>query len=240
MLWPVAGIGDPIATKATAGLHPVSSSPLEDLRWTMQHSAFPVEGTFAHKQIPAVSLVFAFSICCIKELLAMLAEHCQREAWYALYVRSNFERTTEQCLKNKGYQAFSPFYRTWCRRSDRNKQLELPLFPGYVFCSFNPQNRLPILTTPGIVSIVGAGNIPEPVKLCEILSIQLVAESGRPVQPWPFLRQGRMVRIEGGPLAGVEGTLQKVKDELRLVVSITLMQRSVSVEVHQDLVRPLF
>jgi transcription antitermination factor NusG len=164
----------------------------------------------------------------------------EREQWFALYVRSHFEKTTEHCLKGKGYQAFSPFYQTWRKRSDRTKMLDLPLFPGYVFCSFNPNLRLPILTTPGVVSVVGAGNIPEPVKLSEIRSIQMVAESGRPVHPWPFLQQGQRIRIEAGPLAGTEGTLLRVKDQLRLVVSITLLQRSMAVEVEQELVRPLF
>jgi len=170
----------------------------------------------------------------------MLIEHYEREQWYALYVRSNFEKVTEQCLKGKGYQAFSPFYQTLRKRSDRTAKLDLPLFPGYVFCYFDSNRRLPILTTPGIVHIVGAGNIPEPVALSEIRSIQRVADSGRPVQPWPFLRQGQRVRIEAGPLAGTEGTLLRVKDELRLVVSMTLLQRSVAVEVDQDSVRPLF
>lgn len=160
--------------------------------------------------------------------------------WYALYVRSHFERTTEQSLKGKGYAAFSPFYRTWRKRLDRTKILELPLFPGYVFCRFDPSKRLPILTTNGVVSIVGAGNIPEPVELSEIRSVQMLAESGRPVQPWPLLTQGQRVRIEVGPLAGVEGTLLRVKNELRLVVSITLLQRAMSVEVDQDMVTPVF
>jgi transcription antitermination factor NusG len=76
--------------------------------------------------------------------------------------------------------------------------------------------------------------------MSEIQSIQQVSESGRPVQPWPFLLKGQKVRIEAGPLFGTEGTLLKVKDEFRLVVSITLLQRSMAVEVDQDLVSPLF
>jgi transcription antitermination factor NusG len=162
------------------------------------------------------------------------------ECWYALYVRSNFERVAEQCLKGKGYTAFSPFYQTWKKRPDRTKRLDLPLFPGYVFCSFNANKRLPILTTPGVVHIVGAGNTPEPVDVSEIESIQTVANSGRPVYPWPFLNHGHRIRVEAGPLAGSEGTLLKVKDEHRLVVSITLLQRSMAVVVDQDMVRPLY
>jgi transcription antitermination factor NusG len=162
------------------------------------------------------------------------------EQWFALYVRSHFERAVEQCLKGKGYQAFSPFYQSIRKRSGRTKVLDLPLFPGYVFCCFNPQRRLPILTTPGIVHVLGPGNVPEPVKLSEIRSIRMVAESGQPVQPWPFLPEGHKVRIEAGPLSGTEGTLLRVKNQLRLVVSVTLLQRSMAVELDQELVRPIF
>lgn len=144
----------------------------------------------------------------------MRAEPSESEPWFAIYVRSHFERVTEQCLKGKGYPAFSPFYQTIRKRSGRTKRLDVPLFPGYVFCSFNPQKRLPILMTPGIVNIVGSGNVPEPITLSEIRSIQRVAESGQPVKPWPFLQQGQKIRIEAGPLSGTEGTLLRIKNEL--------------------------
>lgn len=166
--------------------------------------------------------------------------HSEAEQWFAIYVRSHFERAVEECLKGKGYQAFSPFYKTIRKRSGRTKVVDLPLFPSYVFCSFDPHRRLPILTTPGIVNILGSGNVPEPVRLSEIRSIRTVAESGRPVQPWPFLQEGHKIRIEAGPLSGTEGTLLRIKNHLRLVVSITLLQRSMAVEVDQELVRPLF
>jgi transcription antitermination factor NusG len=168
------------------------------------------------------------------------AERNELEQWFAIYVRSHFERAVEQCLKGKGYEAFSPFYQTVRKRSGRTKVLDLPLFPGYVFCCFNPHRRLPILTTPGIVHVLGPGNVPEPVKLSEICSIRTVAQSGQPVRPWPFLQQGQKIRIEAGPLSGTEGTLLRVKNQLRLVVSVTLLQRSMAVEVDQELVRPLF
>lgn len=168
------------------------------------------------------------------------SEQNEWDQWFALYVRSNFERAVEQCLRGKGYQAFSPFYQTIRRLRGRNKTLDLPLFPGYVFCRFDPHKRLPILTTPGIVNVLGAGNVPEPIELSEIRSVQAVTDSGQPIQPWPFLQQGHRVRIEAGPLSGTEGTLLRVKNQLRLVVSVTLLQRSMAVEVDQELVRPLF
>lgn len=168
------------------------------------------------------------------------AEHNESEQWFAIYVRSHFERTVEQGLRGKGYEAFSPFYQTIRKRSGRTKILDLPLFPGYVFCFFNPHRRLPILTTPGIVNVLGPGNVPEPVKLSEICSIRTVAQCGQPVKPWPFLEEGHKVRIEAGPLSGTEGTLLRVKNQFKLVVSVTLLQRSIAVELDQEMVCPLF
>ena len=96
------------------------------------------------------------------------------------------------------------------------------------------------LTTPGIVNILGSGNAPQPIKLSEIHSIQTAAKSGQQVTPWPFLPQGQKIRIEAGPLAGTEGTLLRIKNQFKLVVSVTLLQRSMAVELDQELVRPLF
>jgi transcription antitermination factor NusG len=160
--------------------------------------------------------------------------------WYALYVRSRHEKAVESGLRGKGYAAFSPFYRTKRKRVDRIAAVDVPLFPGYVFCHFDSNKRLPILTTPGMVKIVGPGNRPEPVDDHEIASIRTIALSGRPVQPWPFLRSGQRIRLEAGPLMGAEGIFLRVKNEYHLVVSITLLQRAVSVVVEKDAVTPLF
>lgn len=160
--------------------------------------------------------------------------------WYALYVRSRHEKVVESGLRGKGYSVFSPFYRTKRKRVDRISVIDVPLFPGYVFCYFDSNKRLPILTTPGIVRIVGPGNRPEPVDDTEIASIRTLALSGRAVQPWPFLRSGQRIRLQAGPLMGAEGIFLRVKDEYHLVVSITLLQRAVSVVIEKDAVAPLF
>jgi transcription antitermination factor NusG len=157
-----------------------------------------------------------------------------------LYVRSRHEKVVESGLRGKGYYAFSPFYRTKRKRVDRIAAIDVPLFPGYVFCHFDSNKRLPILTTPGIVRIVGPGNKPEPVDDIEIASIRTLALSGHPVQPWPFLRSGQRIRLQAGPLMGAEGIFLRVKDEYHLVVSITLLQRAVSVAIEKDAVAPLF
>ena len=159
--------------------------------------------------------------------------------WYALYVRSRHEKVVEGGLRGKGYPAFSPFYRTKRKRVDRIAEVNVPLFPGYVFCHFDAKNRLPILMTPGIVGIVGTTKRPEPVDETEIASIRTLALSGRPVQPWPFLKSGQRVRLQAGPLAGAEGIFLRVKDACHLVVSVTLLQRSVSVTIETESVEPL-
>lgn len=159
--------------------------------------------------------------------------------WYALYVRSRHEKVVENGLRCKGYPVFSPSYRAKRKRVDRIAEIDVALFPGYVFCYFDSNRRLPILMTPGIIKIVGPGNRPEPVDDHEIASIRTIALSGRPVQPWPFLRSGQRIRLQAGPLMGAEGIFLRVKDEYHLVVSITLLQRAISVVIETDAVAPL-
>ena len=160
--------------------------------------------------------------------------------WYALHVRSRHERAVENSLTGKGYSVLFPFYRTKRKRIDRIVEIEQPLFPGYIFCNLDARERLPLLKTPGVVAMVGTARQPEPVEDHEIASIQAFVRSGRPLQPWPFLRTGQRIRIEAGPLAGAEGIFLRSKNECRLIASITLLQRSVAVEIEQDSVTPLF
>jgi len=162
------------------------------------------------------------------------------DRWYALYVRSRHEKTVENSLRVKGYSVFSPSYRTKRKRVDRITEIEVALFPGYVFCQFDTDKRLPILMTPGVVGVVGRGSRPQPVDETEIASIRTIALAGRPVQPWPFLRVGQRIRLQAGPLAGAEGIFLRVKDEYHLVVSITLLQRAVSVVIEKEAVAPWF
>jgi len=161
------------------------------------------------------------------------------DRWFAVRVRSNYERVTAIHLRERGYEEFAPCYQTERRWSDRSKLVDQFLFPGYVFCRLNAEHRLPVLTAPGVVGLVGAGRIPSPIPDHEIEYIRSVVRSGFLVRPWPFLEVGQRVVIERGPLAGVEGILQQVKGKLRLVLSICLLQRSVSTEIDRDSVRPI-
>jgi transcriptional antiterminator NusG len=139
-------------------------------------------------------------------------------------------------LSGKGYEWFLPRYKCRKRWSDRVKETELPLFPGYLFCRFNPQDRLPILKTPGVTQIVGYNRIPVAVDENEIEAIRALVSSGVPNFPCAYLDVGSRVRIESGALRGIEGILTDLKGKRRLVLSVTLLQRSVAVEIDSDAV----
>jgi transcription antitermination factor NusG len=162
-----------------------------------------------------------------------------QDPWFALQVRAYREWAVADYLRGNDYEWFLPQYKCRKRWSDRVKIVDSPLFPGYLFCRFNPQNRLPILKTPGVIQIVGCNSIPIPVDEMEIEAIKALVASGVPNQPWPFLAVGDRIRIESGPLRGLEGILVKFKGGHRLVLSVTLLQRSVAVEVDSAFVTSL-
>ena len=151
--------------------------------------------------------------------------------WFAVQVRTRHEQATAAFLHYKGYEWFLPLHKCRRRWSDRTKEFKLPLFPGYLFCRFDPLLRLPILKTPGVFSILGIGRTPVPVDEAEITTIQSIVESGLFAQPWPFLQIGQRVQIEYGPLSGLEGIVINSKSHQRFIVSVTLLQRSVAVEM---------
>jgi transcription antitermination factor NusG len=163
----------------------------------------------------------------------------RREDWYAVQVRPRFEKVVAKHLQHKGYEEYLPLYRSRRRWSDRMKEVELPLFSGYIFCRFDIQNRLPILIVPGVLSIVGVGKIPIAVSNDEISSIRQVVQSGLEYEPWTFMKPGQIVSVERGPLAGLEGTVIEVKSNYRLILSVPLLQRSVAVEIDRDCVQAI-
>jgi transcription antitermination factor NusG len=142
-------------------------------------------------------------------------------------------------LLGKDYECLLPTFVDCRRYSDRLKQVPAALFPGYVFCRFDPLRRLPILTTPGVEHVVGLGKIPQPVEDIEIEAIQRIMESGFLAKPWPYLKVGQRVRINGGSLDGIEGLLVQERGKDRLIISVDLLQRSVSVVIDRHLIRPV-
>lgn len=159
--------------------------------------------------------------------------------WYALAVKPRHDKAVSRTLENKGYETFVALYRQRRRYSTRYKSTDLPLFPGYVFCRFASFTKLPVLTTPGVIRILGAGRVPIPVDDSEITSLQTVLKFQFPATPLPFLHAGQKVRITAGALEGVEGIVTDLKQCLRLVLSVTLLQRSVLVEIDRDCVHPV-
>ncbi len=164
----------------------------------------------------------------------------ERCAWFAIKVRANREAVVAAALRGRGIEEFLPTYLCHRRWSDRVKDVRLPLFPGYVFGRFVPGKRLPILTIPGVVHIVGVQKRPIPIEDTEIEALQVVVRNGVPAKPWPFMRTGDRLTVTAGPLRGLEGLLISEKNCCRLVVSLTLLQRSVAVEVNRDWVIPAF
>ena len=122
--------------------------------------------------------------------------------WYAVRVRSNFERITASHLRERGYEEFSPSYKVQRRWSDRTKTVEQFLFPGYVFARLNPHNRLLVVTSPGVVGLVGLGKTPTPIPDQEIENIRTLVRSGLLMKPWPYLEVGQHVLIEGTRVGG--------------------------------------
>ena len=161
-------------------------------------------------------------------------EDINRLRWYAIRTRSRFELTTSLALRDKGFVQFLPLYISRRQWSDRIKELDLPLFPGYVFCRFSASDPLPVLNSPGVVHIVSAGNKPIPVDDREIESVRTVCGADVGMCPSPTIAPGQRLVIVRGPLKGAEGTLVRAKDQCRLVVSISLLQRAVSAELEWD------
>jgi len=154
-----------------------------------------------------------------------------KASWYALQVRSRKEGYVASQIQGQGYECLLPTYKSIRKWSDRVKEVEQPLFPGYLFCRFDFENRRPVITTPGVLQIVGYGRTAISVSDEEIQSLQLAVSSGMPKQPWPYLEVGQRVRVNYGTLSGLEGILVNVKGNHRVILSVTLLQRSVAMEV---------
>lgn len=151
--------------------------------------------------------------------------------WYVLQCWVRKESMIANQLEGQGFECFLPKYKCIREWSDRKKEVEQPLFPGYIFCRFDYTRRRAAVVTPGVLQVVGCGRTPIPVEDREIEAIQLAIASGIPSQPWPYLEVGERVRIHTGKLSGLEGILVNFKGNHRVVLSVSLLQRSVALEV---------
>lgn len=156
--------------------------------------------------------------------------------WYAVHTRHQHEKLVAQRLLNKGFEVFLPLYTEVRQWRDRTKRLELPLFSCYVFLRGDMERQLPIVTTPGVHGMLATGGKLSGIPEEEIQAVRSVVESRVNVEPYPFLNCGDLVRVKTGALKGLEGFLVRKKGQTRLVVSVSLVERSVSAEVDANAV----
>lgn len=162
-----------------------------------------------------------------------------RAHWFALNVKPRHEKAVAESLRRQELETFLPLYQEQHLWSDRTKRVEVPLFAGYVFCRFSFSDRLAVWNTRGVIRVLGAGcNIFAPITENQIAELRAIAASGLPARPCPYLVPGEMVRVDRGPLAGVQGMVLRNKGVTSVVVSVEILQRSVVVEVESNAVRP--
>jgi transcription antitermination factor NusG len=159
--------------------------------------------------------------------------------WYAVSVRPRHEKVVTRHLEHQGLNYFLPVYRSVRRWKDRRKELDMVLFPGYVFVNLDLRDRLGVLRAPGVVQFVTFQGQPAAVPDSEICALESSVSAGLRPQPHPYLRQGKKVRVKSGPLLNAEGIMVRRKEGFRLVLSIDLLMRSVMLEVDEADVEPL-
>jgi len=156
--------------------------------------------------------------------------------WFALQTKPKNEKKVERLLTGKGYECCLPMYRQKRRWSDRVIEVELPLFPMYIFCRFNSVAMGKAISTPGVTRIVGFGGRHAEVRIEEIEALQLLGKSDCLREPWAYIPDGTLVQVETGPLTGAQGIFSSGEDKRRLVISVTLLQRSVAVQLDENTV----
>jgi transcription antitermination factor NusG len=158
--------------------------------------------------------------------------------WYAIYVCSRHEKQVLSQLQDRRISCFLPVYRSVRRWKDRRKELELVLFPGYVFVHIDLKDRLRVLQLPSVVRFVSFYGHPAPLPDTDIEILSKGLASGIRAEPHPYLKVGHRARVRSGPLAGAQGILMRRKDKFRVVLSIDLIMRSVAVEVDEADIEP--
>jgi len=126
--------------------------------------------------------------------------------------------------------------RQWKKRAPVD--LELPLFPCYLFVNILREARGGVLRVPGVISIVGSPNEPWPLRACEIEALRLGTKMGT-LEPHPYLKVGEKVRIKNGSMAGVEGILTRKTNGLRFVLALDVIMRSVVIDVDANDIEPV-
>lgn len=163
-----------------------------------------------------------------------LADEQQNMPWWVVYARHQHEKVVADMLASKSFEVFLPLYSSVRRWKDRQKVISMPLFPGYVFVRGDLDRRLQVLTTPGVHMILSRGDEVATVPEEEMQAVRKVVSSDLSTEPHPFLKCGERVRVKAGPLAGVEGILDRKKGCYRLVLSVDAVNKSFAVEVEMS------
>ena len=163
----------------------------------------------------------------------------QPKRWFALSVRARHEKMVARALRQRDLEAFLPLYQVKRRWSDRYRLVDLPLFPTYLFCRLSHGEHSAALQVPGVRSVVGRMEGPEPIDEREIEAVRTIVGSGVTSSPCSALREGQWVRVRNGPLFGCEGVLERTKGSCRLVITVSLLHRAIAVEVDQSWVMPI-
>ena len=164
-------------------------------------------------------------------MLTSLTSDTENRPWFALRVKPNHEKRVSELIRYQGLEEFLPLYRLRRRWAQRTQDVDVALFPGYVFSRFERQSWARVMNTPGVIDAVRFGSTLASVDEEEIQALQLVQRSRTAMQPAPFLQAGQKIRVTAGPLAGLHGILMEVKGITRLVLSVTILHRSVLVEI---------
>lgn len=169
----------------------------------------------------------------ISETKSMIENTTSQSNWYALYTSARHEKHVAQQIEHRQFACFLPLYRSVRRWKDRRKELELALFPGYVFVYMSLANKIRVLEVPGVVNFVSFHARPAALPAEEIETLRDRLTCNARIEPHPYLRAGRRVRVRSGPFQGFEGIIVRRKDRCRLVFSIDLIQRSLAVELDE-------
>jgi transcription antitermination factor NusG len=159
--------------------------------------------------------------------------------WFAVQTRHQHEKRIAERLQLGAIETFLPVHRSVHRwKNGVNANIEQPLFPCYLFTRIKDAQRLSLIRQPGVIGIAASNSSPTPIGDDEISMLRLIADQVK-AQPHPYLSVGERVRIIAGPLAGMEGILTRKKHELRVVISIEIIMRSVTVEISEFEIEPV-
>jgi transcription termination/antitermination protein NusG len=150
--------------------------------------------------------------------------------WLVLHVVANHEKRVAQFLSVRSIEYFLPLYTERSRWTDRWVTVERPLFAGYVFVRFPLQNRISVISVPGVIRLLGNGHA-ETVSVEEMERIRNGLASGYLLRPHPFLKIGTSVRVRSGIFEGVEGVVAEFAHRCKVILSLNGLNQCYSLEV---------